>query len=98
MLDQLQSSDFSPWLNQTLNIRFSTEITLPAQLVQVRDVSSYTPLERKPFAIVLRTDQKTHYFNQTIGILEHPEKGDLSIFFVPVGFDGEGVLYEAVFA
>jgi hypothetical protein len=98
MLDQLQASDFSPWLNQTMHIRFSPEITLPAELVQVRDVESYTPLERKPFAIVLRTDQQTHYYQQTIAVLEHPEKGDLSIFFVPVGFDGKGMLYEALFA
>lgn len=98
MLDQLQASDFSSLLNQTLNIRFSPEITLPAELIQVRDVESYTPLERKPFAIVLRTGQKTHYYHQTVAVLEHPEKGDLSIFFVPVGFDSKGVLYEALFA
>ena len=98
MLDQLQVSDFSPWLNQILNIRFSQEVTVPAELVQVREVDSYTPLPRKPFAIVLRAEQKTHYYQQTICTLEHPEKGDLPIFFVPVGFDGQGVLYEAVFA
>lgn len=98
MLDQLQASDFSPLLNQTLTIRFSAEISLPAELVQVSEVNSYTPLDRKPFSIVVRTDQKTHYFEQTIGVLEHPEKGDLEIFFVPIGFDGQGVLYEAVFA
>lgn len=98
MLDQLQASDFSPWLNQTLNLRFSDEITLPAVLVQVRDVESYSPLPRKPFAIVVRTDQKTHYYHQTVAVLEHPEKSDPLLFFVPVGFDGEGFLYEAVFA
>lgn len=98
MLDQLQASDFSPLLHQSLNIHFSEEIVLPAELVQVRDVESYTPLARKPFAIVLRTAQKTHYYDQTVAVLEHPEKGNLTVFFVPVGFDGEGVLYEAVFA
>lgn len=98
MLDQLQASDFSPWLNQTLTLRFSPEVSLPAELVQVREVDSYTPLPRKPFVIVLRTEQKTHYYQQTICVLEHPEKGDLSLFFVPVGFDGRGVLYEAVFS
>lgn len=98
MLDQLQASDFSPLLNQMLNIRFSAELVMPAELMQVKEVDSYSPLDRKPFSITLRTDQKTHYFQQTIGVLEHPEKGDLSIFFVPVGFDGQGVLYEAVFA
>ena len=87
-----------PLLNQIFNIRFSPEITLPAELVQVRDVESYTPLERKPFAIVLRTEQKTHYYHQITCVLEHPEKGDLPVFFFPVGFDGTGVLYEALFA
>lgn len=98
MLDQLNASDFMPLLNQRLNIRFSEEAILPAELIQVRSLTSYTPLEREPFAIVMRTDQQTHYFQQTVGILEHPEKGDLHIFFVPTGFDGQGVLYEAVFA
>ncbi len=98
MLDQLQASDFSPLLNQMLKIRFCAELVMPAELMQVKEVDSYSPLDRKPFSITLRTDQKTHYFQQTIGVLEHPEKGDLSIFFVPVGFDGQGVLYEAVFA
>lgn len=98
MLDQLQASDFSPLLNQTLTLRFSPEVSLPAELLQVRETESFTPIERKPFVIVVRTDQKTHYYEQTICVLEHPEKGDLALFFVPVGFDGQGMLYEAVFA
>ncbi len=81
-----------------MTIRFSPEVSLPAKLTQVREVESYSPLPRKPFAIVLRTDQKTHYFQQAISVLEHPEKGDLPLFFVPVGQDAQGVLYEAVFA
>ncbi|MEO6039225.1 MAG: hypothetical protein ABIQ93_12500 [Saprospiraceae bacterium] len=98
MLDQLQISDFSPWLNQPLTIRFTPEVSLPAHLIQVREVESYSPLSRQPFAIVVRTDQKTHYFQQAICVLEHPEKGDLPLFFVPIGHDAQGVLYEAVFA
>ncbi len=98
MLDQLQAIDFSPLLNQKLNLRFSDEIILPAEILEVREVPGYSPLPRKPFAIVVRTDQKTHYYHQTTAILEHPDKGDLPIFFVPIGFDGEGVRYEAVFA
>ena len=98
MIDQLQSADFAPLLNQTLNLRFSPEVILPAELVQIREVDGYTPLERKPFTIVMRTNQTTHYYHQTLCTLEHPEKGDLELFFVPVGFDGKGVLYEAAFS
>lgn len=98
MLDQLEISDFLPWLEQEITIRFTPEVSLPAKLTQVREVESFSPLSRKPFAIVLRTDQKTHYYQQAICVLEHPEKGDLPLFFVPVGHDAQGVLYEAVFA
>ena len=98
MLDQLQASDFEPFLNQTMNMRFSAEVTLPAELVQVREVRGQSPLDRKPFSVVMRTNQTTHYYQQTMCILEHPEKGDLTLFFVPVGFDGTGVLYEAAFS
>lgn len=98
MLDQLQADDFLPFLNQSMQMRFSDEVIMPVELVQVRLVESYTLLERKPFAIVVKTDQKTHYFQQTTAVLEHPEKGDLPIFFVPIGFDGTGVSYEAIFA
>ncbi|MEO6758921.1 MAG: hypothetical protein ABIO24_05660, partial [Saprospiraceae bacterium] len=93
MLDQLNMADFSPHLNQPMTIRFNPETSLPAELVQVREVGSYTPLDRKPFAIVLRTDQKNQYFEQGICVLEHPEKGDLPLFFVPVGQDPQGMLY-----
>ena len=98
MLDQLQADDFLPWLNQTLTLRFSPDVILPAELLEVSEINSFSPLPRKPFSILVRTDQKTHYYHQTTVILEHPEKGDLPIFFVPVGFDGQGVRYEAVFA
>lgn len=98
MLEQLEATDFSPWLHQELNIRFSPEVRLAAELVEVRAVESYTPLPRPPFAIVLRTGQQTHYYQQAVVTLEHPEKGDLPVFFVPLGFDGQGMLYEAIFA
>ena len=98
MLDQLQASDFAPLLHHTLTLRFSTDVALPAELVQVRELNYKTLLERKPFAIIVRTDQTTHYYEQTIAVLQHPDKGELPIFFVPVGFDGQGVLYEAVFS
>ncbi len=98
MLDQLDISDFSPWLEQPMTIRFTPEASLSAHLIEVRPVESYTPLDRKPFAVVFRTEQKTHYFEQAICVLEHPAKGDLPIFFVPIGHDAQGVRYEAIFA
>ena len=98
MSDLLHASDFAPLLNQVFPIRFTNEVTLPAELIQVNEVSSFTPVERKPFSIVFRTEQKTEYYEQTICILQHPEKGEIHLFLVPIGLDGQGMRYEAVFA
>lgn len=98
MSELLHASDFAPWLNQMLTIRFTQEVTLPAELIQVKEVNSFTPIERKPFSVVFRTEQKTEYYEQTICILQHPEKGDVPLFLVPLGLDSQGMRYEAVFA
>lgn len=99
MLHTLQASDFSSLLHQKMPLYFVAEQSLPAELMEVRELPrAFTPLERTPFAIVVRTSQTTHYYQQTMAVLHHPEKGELPIFFVPVGFDGVGVLYEAVFS
>lgn len=98
MSDLLHASDFAPLLNQTLPIRFSEAITMPAELISVREVNNYSPVERIPFSIILRTGQKTEYYEQTICILQHPEKGEIPLFLVPLGLDSEGMRYEAVFA
>jgi hypothetical protein len=97
MLDQLQLSDFTPLLHQTLPLRFTPEVTLPAELVEAREINSYSPAERKPFSLIFRTQQKKEYYQQSTCVVEHPEKGDLTLFLVPLGFDHDGMRYEAVF-
>jgi hypothetical protein len=94
----LHVADFSPWLNQTFSIRFTQEVTLPAELIQVNEVDGFSPIERKPFSIVFRTEQKKDYYEQAICILQHPEKGELALFLVPLGLDSQGMRYEAVFS
>jgi hypothetical protein len=98
MLDIISQDDFSGLLHTTLQLRFGADVRFSVELVEVRRVENYSPLERQPFAIVVRSDQQTHYYHQNTFTVEHPERGDLDIFFVPVGFDGKGVLYEAVFS
>lgn len=98
MLDAIQQEDFSGLVHTTLQLRFGDEVCFPVEVMEVRRVENYSPLERQPFAVVVRSDQQTHYYHQTIFTVEHPEKGDLEVFFVPLGFDGKGVLYEAIFS
>ncbi len=79
-------------------VRFGPDVTLPAELILIQETEGFTPVERKPFSIVLRTGQKDGYYTQGICTLEHPTKGDLELFLVPLGFDKLGMQYEAVFS
>lgn len=96
-LHLLEISDFQPLLNQIFYIQFSPEIRLEAELVEVTEICGYTPLQRKPFSFVLLTDNKMNYPQSTY-ILEHPIKGELPVFLVPIGAEEKGLKYEAVFA
>ena len=44
MLDKLEASDFSPWLNQTMPDLFNPDVWLPAELaIQVRESTVIHP-------------------------------------------------------
>lgn len=94
----LTSNDFDTLINTVFTIRFSDEVQLDAELIEVTKLNNYSPLERSPFSIVFRTDQKNEYYQQGIFTIVHPEKGDLQLFLTPLGFDDVGMKYEAVFS
>ncbi len=94
----LTIEDFRPLLNQKIGIRFTADVRLDAELIEVKSFQTYTPLAREPFSMVLRTEQRSEYYPQSIFIIEHPTKGDLPLFLVPIGFAAQGMKYEAVFA
>lgn len=97
-LDKIIAGDFKQLLNEKLPIQFTPEVQLVAELIALTELNGYSPLERKPFSITFRTDQKTEYYNQGIFMVVHPSKGELPIFMSPKGFDGVGMNYEAVFS
>ena len=94
----LTLDDFDTLINNVFSIRISDEVQLDAELVEVTKLNNYSPLERNPFSIVFRTDQKNEYYQQGIFTIVHPEKGDLQLFLSPLGFDNVGMKYEAVFS
>lgn len=98
MLDKLTVADFQPYLNQSVSIRFTPEVALPAELISIETWGSETDKYRQPFTLTFRTAQKTEFYPQGIFTLIHPVAGELPIFFVPVGLDAEGMRYEAVFS
>ncbi len=93
----LTVEDFEPLLNQTLQIRFTPEITMDAELTEVNRLNSHMDLPRQPFSFTLRTAQKNEYYPQAVFLVVHPEKGELPVFLVPLGPDEAGMRYEAVF-
>jgi hypothetical protein len=97
-LSTINYQDFSGYLNQTFNINFGGAVVLPSELIEATELTGYSPLERKPFSIVFRTEQKGEYYQQATFIIQHPQKGDISMFLVPKGFDNVGMKYEAVFS
>ena len=94
----LTLNDFDTLINTVFTFRISDEILLNAELIEVTKLNNYSPLERNPFSIVFRTEQKNEYYQQGIFTILHPEKGDLQLFLSPLGFDDIGMKYEAVFS
>lgn len=94
----LTFNDFDAFLNKIFIIQISDEIQLNAELIELTQLNNYSPLERKPFSIVFRTEQKTEYYQQGIFTIIHPQKGNLDFFLSPLGFDNVGMKYEAVFS
>lgn len=94
----LTAADFQPYLHRAMQIRFTGDAKLTAELVEVKETQNHTNAERTPFYLVFRTAQKDRYYPQGIYTIEHPEKGDLAVFLVPLGPDGNGMNYEVVFS
>ena len=97
-LDNLKAADFQQLVGVDFPIQFEQSVLLDARLLSVQEFNNYSPIDRQPFALEFRTSQKNAYYPQGIYTIKHPEKGDLHIFLVPIGFDAEGMKYEAVFS
>jgi hypothetical protein len=97
-LQELTHQDFSQFINQSFNIEFGENAILLAELIEIQELNGYSPLQRKPFSVVFRTQQKNEYYPQATFMVEHPEKGEIPMFLSPRGFDAEGMKYEAVFS
>jgi hypothetical protein len=95
---ELSINDFIDFRDKSFDLKFAEQAILQGELIECFESKSYSPLTRKPFSLVFRTNQKTEYYPQGMMVLFHPEKGEIPLFFVPVGFDEVGMKYETVFA
>jgi hypothetical protein len=100
-LDQLQSSDFSPYLNQMFSIQLDAEGVAPIELelVQVTEIGkAFRPGARQPFSLHFLGPASSQYLLQHRYRLEHLELGALDIFLVPLGSEEGRMRYEAIFS
>ena len=105
MLDKLTSADFMPALHQNFQLYVGPwgQPHDPAahgapRSVELIEVASLVPSapQSRSFSLIFREAART-YLPQRIYTLEHDAVGRLDLFLVPLGPDGVGMRYQAIF-
>jgi hypothetical protein len=97
MLKTLTRHEFEPLLGDSFHVRLEdTEVDLV--LTEADDLGSASPNEqRTPFALLF-VGPPSPRLRQGTYRLEHPGRGPLDIFLVPIDVDASGApRYEAIF-
>ena len=94
MLEKFNSRTFSECLNTPFRIRVAGREPLTIELIEVEDVSKSPRHEE--FSLLFR-GPVSPYALQAIHHIEHDRLGEFDLFLVPLGPDGQGMRYEAVF-
>jgi len=89
--------DFASAANQGFDLALGSA-TAPLTLVEVRPLppQPYPGMTRAPFSLTFRGASQV-VLPQKLYSLTHATLGRLELFLVPVGRDGQGVLYQALF-
>jgi len=101
-LQWLTHSLFADRVSQTFEVRGESVAPIPLTLVETAESSAPggtgpDGVTRQQFSLVFRGPLES-LLPQATHRLEHAELGSMSLFLVPIGPDGEGMRYEAVFA
>lgn len=97
-LEQLQSDDFVPHLNQIFTIQLDGIEPIVLELVLVTEKGAgFRPGTRRPFSLLFLGSVSSQYLLQHMYRLEHSELGALDIFLVPLGPEAGRMRYEAIF-
>jgi hypothetical protein len=98
MLDKLTIDDFTPRIGETFTAtpQEGEALELELRRAESSPYGSEEGAERAPFSIEFHSGLPQHVPQQTFAI-EHGEMGRFDLFLVPLGPDGEGHRYEAVF-
>lgn len=90
-------SDFAPHLESVFNVYIGETDPMPITLIEAKALQPQPPpLRPDPFELRFRGPGPA-YLNQMIHSVSHPTMGEFQLFLVPIGVDGDGFLYQAIF-
>ena len=95
-LENLTIDAFESRVGERFRIRAQPGDELEAELIEARALGKAVRDRRVPFTLSFRTPQLAA-LRQRIYEVAHEEMGSYDIFLVPVGPDGKGMVYEAIF-
>ena len=95
MLDRLRKEDFEPLVGQKLKVSAGASAT-ELEVAEAASLKSPSPRTTPPFRLILRSRENWRA-PQGMFLVEHPTLGNLEMFAVPVGPDGQGLCYEILF-
>lgn len=89
---------FQSWQSRKLRIHFTPDDIQEAMIVEVKPLTA-SDNSRTSFSLILHTEMKEHYYNQSTYLVELPDGRDEMIFMVPIGVDPGtgGIRYEVIF-
>ncbi len=96
MLESLTKESWSEHLWTSFELTGEGSATLPLVLVEITALGSGAAGRRDPYSLVFR-GPPAPILPQRIYRIRHGRMGELEIFLVPIGPDGEGMRYEAIF-
>jgi hypothetical protein len=94
VIEKLTYKAFYENLNTTFSIVLPSDVRIEMKL---SEISGYTvsPVQER-FSITL-SGPPNPFLPQALYKFEHPKMGEFEMFIVPIGQDGQGFIYEAVF-
>jgi hypothetical protein len=95
-LETLMKESWSECLGGSFELLDDGGGTIIMKLAEVTGLGRGAPGRRDPYSLVFR-GPPAPILPQRIYRLRHERMGDLELFLVPIGPDGEGMRYEAIF-
>jgi Domain of unknown function (DUF6916) len=103
-VDSVTSESFRPHVGSAFAIQAADREPFELVLVSCTE-STYgdadewrAQIGRVPFSLIFRHEGAEEAIPQQTVAAQHPELGEFAVFLVPLGVDGDGVRYEAVFS